>query len=179
MYIAIRRNSMKASLYGEVCLRKEYCSMCASDSFVIDNKRVCCDSDSSDTQIEEIKRESVHNFKLISPKLKRKIIEIQKGRCYICGVFLGERNFYRNKKGRFQLLKMNFDHFIPKSLCAINIYENIYLMCNLCNSIKSNNIFDTREDAIRYIVSKRKNKGTMEIYSEYQIFSFGGDYEIM
>lgn len=155
---------MKMSLYGSIAMPKGFCGRCKSESFIQDGMLVCCDRKVNDEEVTKIKRESTSEKFRVSDWLKKKVYELQRGRCYLCGFdFNGDQHYYRRGYGWGKLIE-NYDHFIPKVYNPDASMQNIYLMCNLCNKTKGAKIFETRDQAKSYVISRRESKGTMDLY---------------
>jgi len=159
----------QATLYGHVRLDKEYCHACKSNFFVIDGKMSCCDGISKSSKIGSIKRESLSLKKTLSKSMKDRILMVQQYKCILCGHDLREDCFYR-KKERFKKVHTEFDHFIPKSFSEISHFNNVYAMCCLCNRYKGSKMFDTIEDARKYVIKRRESLGLMELYTNEEMY---------
>ena len=165
---------MNLSLYGSVPLVKGYCAECRNNAFIIDGKLQCCDTLIEMEKIKSVKRESEGVGSRLTIRFKNKILDLQKHKCIICGVDFKANLFYR-KKTRYYKVKIEYDHFIPRSFIPNNEINNIHAMCNLCNQYKGSKMFDTISDAAKYIIAKRENRGLMELYvgSEFGIIKSG------
>ena len=159
------------SLYGSVALSKAHCHSCDTNAFVIDGLLQCCDT-AIDTVAGpgRIKRETEALKWRIKQSLKDKILSLQHWRCYLCGTNLNDRLFYRAGNS-FRQIRIEFDHFIPKSFCPNADQENIYAMCSLCNRYKGSKIYETRDEAIAAVRAIRERKGRWELYSDIEISS--------
>lgn len=168
----------KISLYGSVALKKDYCSDCKSDAFVVGGIIKCCGRAIGDIGITAVKREIESLGKRLGTSFKNRILNAQHYGCYLCGVDLRQVWFYR-RGSKMHKLHTEFDHFIPRSFCASNEFENIYAMCNLCNKYKSSKMFNTRQDAIDYVVERRKSRGVWDLYSDIEVDAAMGKNEKM
>lgn len=73
---------------------------------------------------------------------KIRLLNIQDDRCYLCGCSI-------------TFDTATIDHFFPKSKGGGNSMENMFVSCMPCNSHKSDNIFETPDEARRFIQQKR------------------------
>lgn len=162
---------MKISLYGSVSLRKDYCAACDCEAFVFDGKLACCNRAIKSERVTRIKRESNQEQLRLDLKFKMRVLKLQESRCYFCGCHLDEPLWYR-KKNKWRRLHIEFDHFIPRSFGANNHIENIYALCNLCNHHKSNKMFETRKEAVDFVMQRRKRDGTLDLYSDFERRAF-------
>jgi 5-methylcytosine-specific restriction endonuclease McrA len=89
-------------------------------------------------------------------KKRREVIERQGNKCFYCGEPFGE---YYIRNGVAKKLTIHFDHFVPFAFSGNNDNENFVASCNICNSIKSDKVFETEEDARCYVEHARKRKG--------------------
>lgn len=89
-------------------------------------------------------------------KIKREIKNAQNNKCFYCGHEIGSIYFY---KGKHNLTKIHWDHFIPVIYSRNNQKENYVMACNICNLIKGTKIFDDVAAARKYIEHKIKTKG--------------------
>lgn len=161
---------MKISLYGKVLLMKQYCKDCKGEYIVIDNKLQCCNAIVKVNEVTKVRRECESIGSKISSQIKDKVLAIQEYKCYLCGINLKIRHFYK-KRNRWIVLRVEFDHFIPKAFVDIGSIDNIYAMCSLCNGMKGSKIFDDVEQARKYIRNLREKNGTLEVYTEMEILT--------
>lgn len=145
--------------YGNTMLKSGYCKKCKTDSFVIDGRLQCCD-----TQYEKITgKDTVKIISqardkriVLSERDKELILSEQNYSCYWCDIPF---NFTAKRKGKVIKREITFDHVIPFSFGQNNHKYNFVASCHVCNGIKSNLMFDT-EDALKiYIADRRRSKG--------------------
>jgi hypothetical protein len=108
----------------------------------------------------------------ISKELRARILTDQNARCIYCGLRL---IMAIHKRHDIVITKLNWDHLVPVSYRR---NYNIVASCHICNQIKSDKIFDTLEDARKYIIHKRVKKGYFpaSLYDEYEAYQ---DKELM
>jgi 5-methylcytosine-specific restriction endonuclease McrA len=94
--------------------------------------------------------------------VKKRIRAAQLGRCLYCELPIGARV---KRNGRTVALTAHWDHFVPFAYLAQNPEANWVLSCQVCNSIKSDRMFRTVEDAREVILRQREAKG-YEVVSE-------------
>lgn len=87
---------------------------------------------------------------------KKRIRASQFGRCLYCQLPIGARV---RRSGRTIALTAHWDHFVPYSYLAENPDANWVLSCQVCNSIKSDRIFQTVDEARTVILRTREVKG--------------------
>jgi hypothetical protein len=78
---------MKAikSCYGSVALLKVYCEKCEANSFVLDEKTVCCGKRVKvDAILSERQSSGSYKRKTISLEVKITLVHWQKGKCFYC-----------------------------------------------------------------------------------------------
>jgi 5-methylcytosine-specific restriction endonuclease McrA len=75
--------------------------------------------------------------------------------CSYCGYTFGT---VKHKNGKSVTLIKTEDHFIPHSKNG-KIFENIFIACQVCNAIKSNNRFNDINEASEWIAKERKKLG--------------------
>jgi hypothetical protein len=67
---------------------------------------------------------SINIYRYVSPDVRKKVYRRDMGRCVMCGATAG----------------LQYDHIIPVSKGGGNAAENIQLLCQNCNNLKSNRI---------------------------------------
>jgi len=140
--------------YGNVLLKRAWCSKCRVYSFIIDNERTCCCREYND-EIEDIKIMVAPRRKRKRVKNRKEILKKQNNKCYYCHNRLG---YYYERNGRVIKSVIHFDHVIPFSFSHNSNEDNFVAACNLCNLYKSNLMFDTLFDAQEYLENAIKNK---------------------
>lgn len=91
--------------------------------------------------------------KHISFSMKEAIMNEQQGLCLLCGQAL---------LGQYEdgvICAPQVDHLMPWSYSYDNEFENLCVLCDRCNHIKSNKVFDSVGEARDYIASKRGGVG--------------------
>jgi hypothetical protein len=68
--------------------------------------------------------------------------------CVYCGLTYGSTVHF--KDGRTKILWEEVDHFWPRSLGKTEV-DNTASCCNMCNGIKSDNVFETVDEVRSYI----------------------------
>ena len=71
------------------------------------------------------RKESHLSLREFDDKMKRKKYEEQKGICSLCGQ-------------HYEFTEMQGDHIVPWSRGGKTVYENLQMLCRLCNNTKSN-----------------------------------------
>jgi hypothetical protein len=69
-------------------------------------------------------RTPINIYRYVSPDVRKKVYNRDKGRCVLCGATAG----------------LQYDHIIPVSRGGGNTAANIQLLCQNCNKLKSNRI---------------------------------------
>jgi len=158
----MNRQAIKV-FYGSTMMIRLYCSDCKAESLIIKGKFACC---KRDARLEEVnkykkKRETLSADPRARPpmKIRKKILYHQNYQCIYCGVSL------RGKR------KIEFDHFIPYSYSASD-KQNFVASCRDCNSIKTNLLFNSIEEARIHLLERRGIK-KLPIFNYY-----GGGYEV-
>jgi len=110
------------------------------------------------------KRETEPEFKrsLPSAEDRKRILEMQEGRCFYCSKEFGERYWY---KGRYVRLKLHWDHMVPFVYSQNNHGYNFAAACHVCNGIKGALMFHDVEQAQVHILQewdRRKSDKTGE-----------------
>ena len=144
-------------VYGNISILKGWCTRCAGYSFVKDGLLKCCGTP-ADASPEYFKRECSpeQTRRSISPASKLAQLEAQDHRCIYCSKPFGS-HVIRGTKAI--LLKLVWDHFVPYAYSQNNHAQNYVAACHICNSIKSDMMFQTIEDASVYIHTRRAAKG--------------------
>ena len=152
-------SDVHTAYYGNVRMDRIYCGECDCYTFILDDKKYCCDN--------PIETESQKPYKvIIPPRVKRKtpthiekkdILNAQKGKCFYCGHGFGTV-VWDNKKQKARILKINWDHFTPFAYGFNNKSTNFVASCNICNSLKSSKVFNTVEEARKYIIHRWAEK---------------------
>jgi hypothetical protein len=96
---------------------------------------------------------------------QRRILAAQGNVCLYCDIPIGTI-IVRDMKRRtgyiwhtLVTLHRNWDHFVPFSYLIKNPGMNWALSCHVCNRVKAARMFETVEDARRYILPGREQRG--------------------
>ena len=138
------------SIYGRVAIGKKWCSDCNCYAFFIGGILMCCGKkDSWDIERKtRLKRETQGTGRRghISTKIKASILEKQNNKCAYCQCDLSQETIH-------------FDHFIPFSYTFTGAREgDLVAACASCNLMKSNKMFDSKQEVRRYIKRGREAK---------------------
>jgi 5-methylcytosine-specific restriction endonuclease McrA len=151
-----RRSYMRILIYGSTPLLSETCPTCKRESFVNHinaglGKTICCEALVPIPEVTiEWTRMSVttKKRKTLPYRLKKQILTSQGNRCLYCNI-----NFnvpvYRN--GKQVRRSISFDHFVPIAYAFNNNRPNVVAACSICNSMKSDLLFETLDDCIRFL----------------------------
>ena len=60
--------------------------------------------------------------------------------------------------GKIVVLRLNFDHFIPRSRGGSDEPENIIISCHICNAFKRDKVFRSLNEARQYLTMKWTEK---------------------
>lgn len=145
-------------IYGNTFLKRVYCGRCRGTTIVVDGKKNCCLETVSDINYNKIEYISEPRRRRKQPPKKEKAFlkETQKNKCIYCGIEIG--GLYK-RRSKYIISQPNYDHYVPFSFSFNNKKTNFVLSCNICNAIKSNKMFNTLEEAIKYVEDIRKKKG--------------------
>ncbi len=151
------QNQNYFAVFGNTIIPKGFCVICHAESFIQDDKFLCCGSESGEITNKfksvceaEAKRQTPNHYK------KKEILQNQSYRCLYCNKSFG--GFV--KRGRKLIkLRIQWDHFIPYSFGYNNHNENFVASCQICNSLKSDFVFGSVEEAQIYLQNKRIEKG--------------------
>lgn len=156
------------SQYGSTEIVKIRCFICDYRAFLVSGRKACCGAIPTQDEMRQfisqrviLKKEGDTVFRRKpGPTRKKKILEEQDGRCFWCELTIG---YTYAREGRVYKTKLAWDHVLPYSFGANNHDENFVASCNLCNSIKSNLIFENKELLIKHLEMAKASKG-IEIY---------------
>ncbi len=84
--------------------------------------------------------------------IQEQILAEQDNRCFYCGATFGD---VASRYGSLVAVKVAWDHALPFSYSQRNPEANWVAACSVCNSIKSNHVFDSIDDARRCIRERR------------------------
>lgn len=144
------------SVYGNQSLAKVYCPDCQRYAFLVDGIKQCCETEQEfngtrykiESSVQE-KRRSLYKKRFLEKSIE------QNGKCYYCEYPFSQAFIRKNK---IIILRIEVDHFIPYSYNCNNKALNFVLACHICNGIKSNKFFNTKEEAQEYIWARRNEK---------------------
>ena len=144
--------------FGTTVLYRAYCSKCDNYSIIINGAFVCCGKNVPKPTKIIYKRESniVSNRIKLARKASDKILEHQKYKCAWCGF-----DFFsviENQYGEDFYLVPCFDHIVPFSYAG-DLSNNWVASCQICNMLKSNNYFDSYNEAYQIINERRLQHG--------------------
>lgn len=91
-------------------------------------------------------------------KDRKRIVASQGGRCIYCQERFGSL-IWSEKRKKPSSVVLQWDHFTPFSYSMNNQKGNFVAACGICNRIKSNNMFESIDEATKFILEVRKNKG--------------------
>lgn len=145
------------ALFGNVALKRAYCTACKTNSLIVASKYTCCGKHcGAKPTIKQRISEPKWRRKKPSLAVQHKILELQNNRCIYCGSSFRITKYIKDDKIR--IMKLVWDHFIPYAYSANNYHHNFVAACNVCNSIKASKMFETLDEAREYIAEKRINK---------------------
>lgn len=145
--------------YGNVYIKRMYCQHCKQMAFVIDGKMACCGRPANfEGHRVKIMASPRRKRKPLTPKQKETILKRQNNRCFYCGKEFGDV-IYNSKRGKVYYLRPCFDHIDPYVHNYNNYKDNFVAVCQICNGIKSDKVFDSVEEVRNYVKERRKAKG--------------------
>ena len=152
--MAIKDTRAYIGVYGGVNLTKAWCAQCECFSFIKKNGRVTCCNESVECAPQKWKRESLASGIRQKPTTdyKREQLARQADRCFYCTMQFGSHVVYRK---RLRTLLIHWDHLVPFAYLQTNPAENFVAACQICNYVKSAKLFQTVEEARRYVAVKR------------------------
>lgn len=156
--------------FSSIKMVRVWCSICEGKTLVIDGKKQCCNVPIiKDTKRGILKRELTGVFRK-SPNAQQKkfMLEAQNNKCFYCEICFGEP-FLHPRTKKLCFTSVCYDHFVPYSYSQDNRQINFVGACQICNSIKTNLVFNTREEAIDYVKYRRKKKGYEKAFSQKEL----------
>ena len=137
-------------LFGRICIQEDICPICKESALIIDAQFSCCGHPAEDKQIEQYRRESdpQNRKRCLSKKQKTEQLKRQEYKCFYCNRTFGSIVFKYNQAIE---LKIHFDHKIPFVFSRDNGPSNFVAACHVCNGIKSDFVFDTKEATLDFI----------------------------
>ena len=140
------------AIYGNVRIVRAYCDQCENTALIIRGKFSCCDSAFSDSPTS-FKRICEPEFRRSVPtrEMQKLILKIQQGCCFYCDRMFNSTVIVHHRKRK---LKLCWDHLVPFAYSQNNNTENFVAACHLCNSWKSDRVFQTIEEAKVFLALK-------------------------
>lgn len=144
------------ALYGNITLKRAYCSKCKQQAFIIEDKYSCCERKAYFNSKRTKRMSLTHDIRKAPSELQKKeILDSQNHKCLYCENRFGAMYV---RDGITKALKIEFDHLIPYSFSANNYIYNFVAACNVCNGLKSSLMFQTLDEAKIYIQNEWKHK---------------------
>lgn len=143
---------MERIIAGSVILFREKCPNCGEYN-MSGNKIFNCNCGhryQANTVITE-RKVCYKNKRRNLSKYRNILVKNQSNICYWCG---RELDKYYIKNGNVRVLKAVVDHKLPYSYSNDNSIENLCVSCNVCNSYKSDKIFEIEDECRTYIINK-------------------------
>lgn len=130
------------TVFGKVVLISDICPICRRESIVIDGRTTCCEAR---VKIDDAQfhlkiagcGRAVH--KPPPPRVKKRILQAQKNRCFWCAVNLSNE------------IPPSWDHLVPFSYTFDNCEWNYVATCWACNRRKGNLVFSSVEEGRRFL----------------------------
>lgn len=154
------------AMYGSLKIPRLYCKPCKCYALVVDDVLQCCDTKIIVPKIFDQRRmiNCQNKRRQLSKLIVRKILDRQENKCIYCGILFGTK-YINPRSKKLTTTEVCCDHITPFSYSQDSHADNLVGVCRVCNSIKSNKIFNTLEEAREYVANKRKKKGyTKDIY---------------
>jgi hypothetical protein len=156
----VRKRAKKAhaALYGTVAIERRYCPVCDSMAFVIDRTLQCCEMKVEPNDDMGVVREVESDGcrRKPSAEAQKKILAAQDERCFYCDQKFGSIQLRGHKVHR---LVVEWDHLIPFSYTQSCHDEQFVAACDVCNGVKSAQMYATLEAAQADLAARRATKG--------------------
>jgi hypothetical protein len=153
---------IKRAVYGSIVIPRAFCPDCEEWAFVIKSRLACCDAPATEEGIARARFERMceagYKRQIPTREVQRAILEHQGDRCFYCGSAFGD-SAHREGRSEPRRLTPVWDHVEPFAWQANNQPLNFVASCSVCNGIKSNLMFESKEDARLYVWRRRKQKG--------------------
>ena len=164
--MSTRKHFKVLAMYGTKVIPREFCEECETWALVIREKVQCCDKPSSDKQPDRVMRMclSPDTRKIPALRVRRLILDAQQYKCFYCERKFGE--WVKTLHKGLTKLRLHWDHQTPYSYSRDNEINNFVAACHLCNSFKSDRIFQTVQEARIYVYNKWKDYQTEEEVSD-------------
>ncbi len=148
---------VKARQFGKTLIQRGICSCCGEPSFICkDMTSSCCSAPVRPYKKGRLVFECGHTMdrKPLSPKEKKRILELQDNKCYWCDKDFG--TWVASPSGFVKQLTPVYDHYIPYWYTHSSHPDSFVASCNNCNSYKSGKIILTKEEEnMKEYVTKR------------------------
>lgn len=146
------------AIYGNVAMLRGHCPRCESLALVIDDAFACCGESAAGLVAERKKRISEPEFcrKRPGPQAREEILKDQENLCFYCDRRFGSHVV---KGSRIVRLSVQWDHWVPYSFAADNRAGNFVAACQICNGLKSNLHFMSRDEARARIALAWQERG--------------------
>ena len=144
----------RLALYGNVGLLRTFCDECQQTCLVVRGLKQCCNRPEGDPDaVVGAERISEPDSRKKQPTKAEKIriLRRQDYRCLYCERRLESSAWY---KGKYILLRINWDHVLPFEYSRSNEPENFVACCHVCNHWKSSRIFTYLEEIQVYVAEK-------------------------
>ena len=150
------------AIYGSVKVNRCFCEFCKCWTIVAkDGLKLCCNKPSEENPSEyKSMMEAFPKRRTINSNTKKLLLEKFNNSCCYCDRRFGS---YVEVNGSLKQIRVNYDHKIPFSYSYNNQDDNFLPACSFCNNWKSNNIFQTMEDAKLYVSQKWEEAKTVTV----------------
>jgi len=95
-------------------------------------------------------------------------VEVQGHVCLYCGLPFGTIVEYRGETTQTPV----GDHFIPWSLSSDTSSDNLVVCCQVCNTLKSDTVFRSVEEATRNLLVERMKRGVRTLFIPQNALTF-------
>lgn len=143
----------RLALYGNVGLVRTFCGECQQTCLVVSGIKQCCDQPDCDFETGGSERISPPEDRRKQPprSVQIRILRAQGNRCLYCGRQLLSTTWY---KGKFIILRTNWDHILPFEYSRSNAPENFVACCHVCNHWKGYRVFTYLEEIQIYVAER-------------------------
>lgn len=153
-----KHRAVHSAMYGNIAMKRAYCSSCRTYAFVRDGKMACCGEVLEGAEIKGCKRmsEPPNVRDRPSRKEQKRILSDQHHRCFYCSRWFGTEIW---RKARRSNLRVHWDHVIPWVYSLDNRNQNFVAACHVCNMLKGAKMFNSIEEARIYLNARWEEKG--------------------
>jgi len=139
------------AIYGNVSMLRDKCPKCRRMSLIIQGNFACCGWSASHVDAKYLRRMSEPSAKKLKPSKEeqRSILKEQNNLCLYCDRQFGMRPFDGAAP-----LRVEWDHMVPFAYSQNNSAQNFAAACHICNSIKSDLVFESIEKVRVYVHDK-------------------------